>query len=265
MELRNSAKWFSVVLILSAAAWAQDQGLTFHWSGKLSADQVVEVKNINGTIEAEAGTGDEVQVTAEKSGPKAEQVQIKVVPHKDGVTICAIYPPNFFGGSSRSCEPGNSWHSSNVHTDDTKVHFVVHLPRNLRLSAQNINGDIQAADLGRAVHAASVNGSVRVSTDAWTDVDTVNGSIEARMGSADWTGQLKIHSVNGSVRLQMPNDLSADVKFNSVNGKISSDFPITISGGFVGHSARGTVGKGGRELEVDTVNGSIELKKGSSI
>jgi len=263
--LTMTTKCLLLVLTLSVALWAQDQGRPFHWNGKLSADQIVEVKNINGTIEAQGGSGDEVEVTAEKSGPKADQVEIKVVPNKDGVTVCAIYPTSYFGGSSSSCEPGNHWHSGNIHSDNTKVHFLVRMPRNLRLSGININGDVDAEGLGNVVRANTVNGSVRVSTDAWAEVETVNGSIDAKMGNSDWPGKLKINSVNGSVRLQMPNDLSADVKLSSVNGRISSDFPITISGGYVGHNAKGTIGSGGRELAIDTVNGSIQLKKAAGI
>jgi hypothetical protein len=53
------------------------------------------------------------------------------------------------------------------------------------------------------------------------------------------------------------------VKFSSVNGQMTSEFPqLTISNGFpVGHSASGTIGKGGRSLVVDTVNGNVDLKK----
>jgi hypothetical protein len=54
------------------------------------------------------------------------------------------------------------------------------------------------------------------------------------------------------------------VDFKSVNGGINSDFPITISG-FVGHSAHGQIGRGGRDLEIRTVNGSVTLRKSSGI
>jgi DUF4097 and DUF4098 domain-containing protein YvlB len=67
--------------------------------------------------------------------------------------------------------------------------------------------------------------------------------------------------VNGSIEIELPDDLKADVKFKSLNGHINSDFPITISGGFIGQSARGRVGSGGRELSIETVNGSVEIKK----
>lgn len=248
------------LVLLAETVWAQDPDRVFHWSGKLAPDKSLEIKDVNGTIRAEATSGEEVQVTAEKSGTRADEVKIQVVPSSEGVTICATYPSGIFGGSSSPCEPGSHWHSNNVHSDNTKVDFTVRLPKNLRFSAWNVNGNIKAEDLGRVVRANTVNGSVQVSTAQWAEAATVNGLIELTMGNAGWDGTLKIATVNGSVHLQMPSDLNAEVKFNSVNGHISSDFPVTLSG-FVGHSARGTIGNGGRTLVVDTVNGSVELRK----
>src|SRR5262249_21868377 len=156
--------------------WAQSDR-DFHWSGKLSPDQVVEIKGINGTIEADAANGDTVEVTAEKSGPDADAVQVVAVPHGEGVTICAIYPH-----SDTECKAGQSRHSNNVHGDRTRVNFHVRMPANLRFSGYNVNGDVNAENMGRVVHATTVNGSVRVSTKAWAEVSSVNGSIEATMG-----------------------------------------------------------------------------------
>jgi Putative adhesin len=240
--------------LFAGVAWAQDQGREFHWSGKLAADQLVQVKGINGNIDAEVSSGDQVEVAAEKSGPDADRVKIEVASGSDGVVICAVYP-----GSSGPCS--SSWHANNVRRNDTKVHFTIRMPKNLRFSGQNVNGDVSAKGLGRFVRGESVNGSVQVSTTAWAEAETVNGSIRARMGSSDWAGTLTFKSVNGSVEVELPDDLSADVKFKSLNGRISSDFPLTINGGFVGQTAKGRVGNGGRELLIETVNGSVELKK----
>jgi hypothetical protein len=244
---------------------AQDDAKQFHWTGKLAADQIVTIKNLNGTIDANGVSGDQIEVTADKIGPKADQIKIEVVPSSEGVTICAMYPPAAFGGSMGPCEPGNRWQTSNVHSDNTRVNFTVHLPRNLRFSATSVNGSINAEDLGRFVQADSVNGSVRVSTDSWAEARSVNGTLRIRMGNAGWNGTLKLETVNGAVELEMPDNLSTDVRFSSVNGPINSAFPVNISGGFVGHTARGTIGSGGRELVVNTVNGSISLKKGGGI
>jgi len=249
------------VLLLAAFTVAQDTAHEFHWSGKLADNNVVEIKNINGWIDAEATGGDQVEVSAEKIGPEADQVKIQVVPSSDGVTICAIYPR-----SSSSCEPGESWHVNN-HGDRTKVNFTVRVPQNLRFSGQSINGEVKAQDMGRSVRATSVNGSVHVSTKSWAQAETVNGSIEVAMGSADWNGKLKIETVNGSISLKLPDDLSADVRFRSVNGNLNTDFPLTIQGSLGSmpgnHHAEGRIGSGGRELDVETVNGSVRLEKGT--
>ena len=253
----------SVLTVMSlAVAAAQEQGRQFPWHGKLSAGQVLEIKNINGDIDATSTNSDEAQVTAEKFGPNADQIRIEVVPSSDGVTICAVYPP---GNSSRGCDSGHHGDSSNVRGDRTKVHFTVAVPKSVRFSANNVNGGINAEDMKGEVRANTVNGAIRVSTSSWAEVKTVNGSVHASMGDAAWNGTLKIASVNGSIELRMPDDLNANVSFKSVNGTMTSDFPLTISNSWpVGHTAKGQIGSGGRELVIETVNGSVRLRKGGA-
>jgi DUF4097 and DUF4098 domain-containing protein YvlB len=247
------------VIVAGAIAFAQDQeqGREFHWKGKLAAENVVMIKNINGDIDAEPASGDEVEITAEKSGPEADQVKIEVVNLSDGIMVCAIYP----GWFKNRCD---EWHAHDSHGDKTKVHFTVKVPGNLRFEAENVNGSVDAAHMGRFVKATSVNGSVRVSTKSWAELSTVNGSIDGSMGSVAWNGKLKAESVNGSITLQLPENANMEVSFSSVNGRLDSDFPLTISGKFGGHSVRGTIGSGGRNLRVETVNGDVHLRKGDT-
>jgi len=81
------------------------------------------------------------------------------------------------------------------------------------------------------------------------------------MGSAAWTDTLKFRTVNGSVSLDLPPDTSTDVNVTTVNGGISTDFPIAVSGRVDRRRLNGTIGSGGRSLEVDTVNGSVTLRR----
>jgi hypothetical protein len=46
-----------------------------------------------------------------------------------------------------------------------------------------------------------------------------------------------------------------------VNGSITTDFPLTVQGKWGPRKAHGTIGGGGRELSLETVNGSVELRK----
>ena len=247
----------AVVLLLSFAVWGQSDR-DFHWSGKLAPGQVVDIKGVNGEIEADGASGDEVEVTGEKSGSDADEVNIVAVPSSEGITICAIY-----SGSGSECKPGRSWHASNVHGSRARVHFTVHMPANLRFSGYNINGDVHAENMGQVVHATTVNGSVRVSTKSWAEASSVNGSIDASMGSADWSGKLRIDSVNGSIHLTLPDTVNSDVKFSSVNGRLHTDFPLTVDGSLNGRHVEGRIGSGGRELVLETVNGNVELRRGT--
>src|SRR5437667_9851021 len=93
MTLRNCRRAIFILTIAVLPAplcWAQT-GREFHWSGKLAPEKIVEIKNINGTIDAQVTGGDQVEVTAEKIGPRADEVKIEVVHHADCVTNCAIY------------------------------------------------------------------------------------------------------------------------------------------------------------------------------
>lgn len=246
-------------------ATAQDSSREFHWQGKLRPDQIVEIKGINGDIQAQAVDGDQIEVSAEKTGRGADEIRIEVVDHAEGVTICAVYPTGR-PGRANQCTPGREWKSS-TEGNNARVEFTVRLPRNLRFRGMSVNGGVEAEDMGRQVHVSSVNGSVRASTASWAEATTVNGSVAAKMGKADWPETLEISTVNGRIELDLPSTLDADVEFKSVNGNIQSDFPITITGragGTIsGHNTHfsGRIGNGGRGLQLETVNGNVTLRK----
>lgn len=250
----------ALVIGIAAVGWAQDQGTDngreFHWTGKLAPDQVVVIKDINGDIDATGSSGtDRVEVSAVKSGEGAQDVKIQVVKLNDGVMICALYP-GFF--SSDNCESNS--HFGNSH-NSAKVDFTIRVPQNLRFVGKNVNGGVRAKSMGRYVEGDSVNGGIRISTQSWASAKSVNGSIEARIGRADWPGNLEFETVNGSIKLELPTNLNTDVDFKSVNGHLESDFPLTMQGSSGKHSVHGAIGSGGRSLDIKTVNGSGELRK----
>src|SRR3954466_12720704 len=77
-----------------AAAASQQQGREFRWHEPLAAGKVIEIKGVNGDVEAtpsSSGEGEGVGVkSSHRSNP--EDVRIEVVRHSEGVTICAVYP-----------------------------------------------------------------------------------------------------------------------------------------------------------------------------
>jgi DUF4097 and DUF4098 domain-containing protein YvlB len=244
--------------VLGVAAQAAAQG-DFHWSGQLSPGQTIEIKGINGDVHASPAAGGSAEVTATKTSRRGDSdaVRIEAVPYAGGVTICAIYPSEA-GRPVNTCEPGSGGSSSN-RDNDTSVAFVVQVPAGVRFVGRTVNGAIDGESLTGPADAKTVNGSVRLSTTGTATANTVNGSITATMGRGDWAEGASFKTVNGGITLTIGGDLNADVTAETLNGSITSDFPMTVTGSFSPRRLRGTIGAGGRELSLSTVNGSIKL------
>jgi DUF4097 and DUF4098 domain-containing protein YvlB len=67
--------------------------------------------------------------------------------------------------------------------------------------------------------------------------------------------------VNGGITIDLPANVSTDVRASTVNGGIVTDFPLTVIGRLGPRRLNGTIGSGGRRLELSTVNGTIRLRK----
>lgn len=241
----------------------QSSGDEFRWSGRVAAGRTVEIKGVSGGIRAEPSAGGEVEVTAVKSSRRSDtrEVEIRVVEHAGGVTICAVYPsPD--SGRPNQCGPGNEG-SMNVRNNDVSVEFMVRVPQGVRFSARTVNGDVETGALGADVEAKTVNGSIKTSAAGVVRAKTVNGSITASLGSAEWSGPLEFKTVNGTITLSLPAGTGAEVRAETVNGEIATDFPMTILGSVSRKRLNGTIGGGGRQLLLKTVNGSINLRRAS--
>jgi len=247
----------------SGSAGAKRTGEPFEWSKAIAAGKAIEVKGVNGDITASRAAGKDVEVRATKRARKSDpdEVTIEVIEHGGGVTICAKYPD--VNGKRNTCGPGDQGHM-NTNDNDVQVDFEVRVPAGVQLIARTVNGEIEAEDLASPVDAATVNGSVRVSTSGTASAATVNGSIAATLGEGAWTEPLSFNTVNGAIRLTLPTGLDADVRAETLNGVIHSDFPVTVRGKINKRRLQGSIGKGGHRLDLETVNGNISLRQSSS-
>lgn len=244
-------------LLAAACSASAATDSSFRWTGTLAPGQTVSVFGVNGNVRAEAATGNNIEVTAVKSATRSDvsSVRVEVVPHAGGVTLCAIYPDQ--DGERNECRPDGA--RNKTRDNDVKVDFTVRVPAGVRLKAKTVNGGVTANDLRSEVEAGTVNGNVEVSTTEGAEAKTVNGSIHATMGRAQWEGSREFNTVNGSITLRVPSALSTDFQANTVNGNIETDFPITMQGTISKRRVKGVIGGGGRALEMKTVNGSIRL------
>jgi hypothetical protein len=248
--------------VFAAEPAPQQQQGDFRWQEPLAAGRSIEIRGVNGNVEAVPAAGGEVEVVAVKRARRSnpDDVRIEVVRHGDGVTICAVYP-NVEGKEPNTCAPDGG--RMNVRDNDTSVNFTVRVPAGVRFKGRTVNGKVGAENLTADVDASTVNGGINVSTSGLASARTVNGSITVRMGRADWSDGLEFKTVNGGIDLSVPGSLSAEVQAKTVNGDITTDFPMTVTGTVSRRRLSGTVGGGGRGLRLETVNGSVQLRRAS--
>jgi len=230
------------------------------WRGVILQGNAIEIKGVNGEIKAIASSGQEVEVSAVMRGRRNNpaEVRLEIVQHSDGVTICAMYPSP--DSRPNECAQGDGGRM-NVRDNDVNVAFTVRVPAGVRFIGRTVNGDVSAEDLAAPVSVRTVNGEATFSTSSYGDASTVNGSVRGSMGSTQWSQTLRFRSVNGSISLDLPADTSTDVQATTVNGSINTDFPIAVTGRVNPRKLTGTIGGGGRSMDLETVNGSVTLKR----
>ncbi len=266
------AGWYAVAApaphVVAARATRPQQDDHWNWRGSVAAGKTVEIRNINGSVTADAASGSQVEVTAVKrAGRHGDPKDVRIVAEEgsDGVTICVVYP-------GRSAADGCARRGQRRHSDDdednrndTEVEFTVHVPRGVEFSGNTVNGDVLARGMASRVGGRSVNGGVEIETSAGeASGESVNGSVHAIV-HGQGRDALRFESVNGAVDITLPRGLDADLDASTVNGSITSDFEITVQGGMAMRRSRlhGRIGQGGRALRVSTVNGSIRLHAGT--
>jgi len=230
------------------------------WHGRLAQGKTLEIRGINGDVTADAASGNEIEVTALKHARRSDpdDVRIEVVEHDDGVTICAVYPSS--RGGENTCAQGGG-HSRNIRNNDVVVDFTVRVPRGVHFDGNTVNGSVEATGLSGDVALHTVNGQVRLETNGGdATAGTVNGSIEATVNALG-SRPLRFSTVNGQVSVTLPGALSADLDAKTVNGSITSDFPISVQGRLSPRHLMGRIGDGGRALDLETVNGSIRIRR----
>jgi hypothetical protein len=230
-----------------APAWAGDEvRAEFHQTYPLAADGRVAVSDLNGGIQISAWDRNEVNVDAVKRGrtqQDLDETKIVVDAQADSIKIRTEYP-----------ERHNSNHAS--------VDYTISVPRGAKLDhIESVNGGVTIDGVAGAVHAKTVNGKVEV-RGAGGDVhaSTVNGKVEAtfdRLASQ----RISLETVNGGIALGLPKDAGARLTASALHGGISSDFdlPVRHAEFGPGSSLESTLGNGGAEVTLHTVNGAIKV------
>lgn len=239
--------------------------------------QSLELDNIFGDISVEGYNGKTVQLTAQKtikakSKEKLEkakkEVDLKIT--TDGNAISVLVD-----GPFRQEDGRVSWHRDLGYT--VKYDFQLKVPYKTALTLRTVNdGDVKVSNVQGDFDIRNVNGRLYIDKIAGSGTaHTVNGKVLVNFTENPKSG-CSFHTINGKVDVSFRPGLSANFKVKTFNGEIYSDFPVTYipskpgagkreGGKYVYKSNRSQsirIGKGGPEINMDTLNGNIYITKG---
>jgi hypothetical protein len=163
-----------------------------------------------------------------------------------------------------------------------KVDITIQMPREGRVNLKTGDGGIDVAGLKGDMDVHTGDGSVTLNgVDGKLHASTGDGHITAHGrfdeldlktgdGHIDVTAahgstlasNWRMETGDGSVSLEIPPDLSADVSLHTSDGHIDLDMPITTVGVIHQNEVHGKLNGGGSQLTIRTGDGSIHLRKG---
>lgn len=263
----DTALLLALAIVAGAALPADAQRRTepdaFTWSGRVPDGRWIMIRNVNGPVEVLPATSDRVEVVATRTTRRGDPEFVRFEVNKFGagnedVLVCALWGPN------ATCDENgySSRRSSSSRDHEVNVQFRVMVPRNVKVAAYSVNGEVRVRDVTSEVDAATTNGAIVVSTQGGpVNARTTNGSVRVTLGKFPLTSDLTFETTNGSVIAEFAQDIDAEVDLRTVNGRFLTDFPVTVSGRIDPRRLRATLGKGGPRIRLATTNGNVELRR----
>jgi len=255
-----------VCVLAAAQARADEWSKTYNVAGK--PDLRVETSDANIRISTweQKTIAAEVTTTQYKIGDGG----IKIEEHQTGdvVEIEVRYPHHGIN---------IVWGNGIGH----RVEIDIHMPREGRVDLHTGDGKIELANFKGEMQLRSGDGSQEIDGVDGTlrsttrdghirahgrfdglELKTGDGRLDARAaaGSALAAGW-RLESGDGTVTLEVPENLAADVDLHTGDGHIDLDMPIITSGRIRENDVHGKLNGGGNLLVIHTGDGSIRLRK----
>ena len=264
----------------AATTLADEVTKTFSVAGRAR----VHVETDDGAVRVSTGDIKQVEVRVDYSGYKLDKdLRVNTSQNADSVDVSVKTSGSFWNWGGRhsslrveihmpkeadltirtsdgSVEADSISGNLDVTTGDGNI-TVQGAKGNIRFHTGD--GHIEARDLDGRVDASTGDGHVNLEGrfDA-LNIKTGDGSVNARATAGSkvqstWT----IHTGDGSVDIEIPGDLQADIDASTHDGHISLGLPVTVEGTFSSSQIRGKMNGGGQSLTIRTGDGSIHLSK----
>jgi DUF4097 and DUF4098 domain-containing protein YvlB len=163
-----------------------------------------------------------------------------------------------------------------------RVDIEVHMPRSGRVYLHTGDGKIELAQFSGDMDLSSGDGSEEIrNVEGRLHASTGDGNIDAdgkfdaldvktgdgrlnvhALDGSKVTEEWTLHTGDGSVTLELPPDVAADLHLHTGDGHIDVDLPMSTEGRISGNDIHGKLNGGGKVISVQTGDGSINLRKG---
>jgi hypothetical protein len=215
------------------------------------------VDNVDGFIDVAAASGSTVEIDVAKTlsadsqdrlALARKEVRLDVVQEGGLLRLRVDSPLRFFGHQEYRF----------------RYDFTIRAPKNIRLDLRAVNGaPISVQGTSGGFKLSNVNGPVEMrNVEGSGSVSTVNGAIEASF-ARNPTAASSFKSVNGKLDVSFRPDFSGDLIAKTLNGSVYTDFPVIgLPAAEQRHITRVRVGAGGPELNFETLNGDVLIRKG---
>lgn len=267
---RLSILWIGVVLIASAlgAQEADVETIVVPLSSP-GSPAILEAELLEGTIKVIGYEGAEVLVDVrfESDAGQAESEE-----EHEGLRRI----PSISGGLT--LEEDENRVSIETDWSHDEIHLEVRVPIQTSTRLEGVNGDwIEVEGVAGKHELSHVNGDIRATGLRGSVVaDSTNGDITIDLVEVSPDAPMSFTAFNGDIDLSLPTGLSADLRLQSSQGEIYTDFDVQTKptqarierkeqqGGYrvrIEREVLGSIGGGGPELRIKTVNGDIYLRR----
>lgn len=151
-------------------------------------------------------------------------------------------------------------------TEGWSVSYEVFVPTQTGLSLQAQNGGIYIENVQGIISFQTVNGGVTLAgVGGEVKGSTTNGGLTIRLTGDTWSGgALDVNTVNGSIKCELPATYSATLTARTVHGRVQAQLAAGNRKSLQPHNLTTTLGQGGPQIRMGTVNGSVEVQQEGS-
>jgi len=262
-------------------AQAEEVTKTFSISGRAK----VHIQTDDGAVRVSTGDIKQVEIRVEYSGYKLDRdLRVSTTQNGDSVDILAK-------------TTSGSWFSFGVRHSNLRVE--VHMPKDADLEVTSGDGGVEVDAINGSLNVHTGDGNISVqgargdmhlrAGDGHIEGRDLDGALEATTGDGhiNVTGRFdslnlrsgdgsvtaralagskvqpswSIHTGDGSVDLEIPGELQANLEASTHDGHISMGIQVTVEGSFSSSRVQGKMNGGGGQVSIHTGDGSIHLSK----